>query len=169
MLVALIELSSLDMTVDWGVESLRLSLFSTAVVPISDRDWEAITGQPEAETRQNVPGGKSYAGIFADGQLTLTSLSDRVAVFLSGVPKEPPNQELPSLGAWESVRETFEKKTCGWLSNVRNPIIRIGFGAVLTHRTKSMGDAYRELKQLLRSVNRAGLTNLNSEISGVSA
>lgn len=141
------------MAVDWDVEVLRLSLFSTAVVPISDRDWEAITTVPEAETRQNLPGGKSYAGKFSDGQLTFTSLGDRIIIVLSSIPKEPPQQEMPSLGPWETVRETFVKNTCRWLSEVSNPIIRIGVGAVLLHRTDSRRDTYRELKSLLRSVN----------------
>jgi hypothetical protein len=141
------------MAVEWAVESLRLSLFSTDVIPISDRDWEAITTQPEAETRQSVPGGKSYVGNFADGQLTLTTISDRIIIVLASILKEPRNQELPSVGTWEQVRETFVKNTCGWLTNLRNPIIRIGFGAVLLRRTDSRGDAYRELKSLLKSVN----------------
>ena len=46
------------MSLDWGVDVARLSLFLSEPYPISDKDWTIVTGQEEAGTRQVVPGGK---------------------------------------------------------------------------------------------------------------
>jgi hypothetical protein len=56
------------MEIKWAVENVRLSLFSKGTVVVTDADWKALTGQQEADTRQNVPGGRTlrrrttYAG-----------------------------------------------------------------------------------------------------------
>ena len=59
------------MALNWSVQFLRLSLFSSTDVVLSDKDWKAITGEDEASTRQNIPGGKVFAGQFLGGQLNL--------------------------------------------------------------------------------------------------
>ena len=59
------------MPLDWAVQLLRLTVFSNAPIPVSERDWHTITGQEEAENRIAILGGKAYSGRFAGGQLSL--------------------------------------------------------------------------------------------------
>jgi hypothetical protein len=49
------------MDLDWQAEFVRVSLFSNASIKISDDDWKHITGQDEAATRTQIPGGHALA------------------------------------------------------------------------------------------------------------
>ena len=90
---------------DWGVELLRLSLFSPGSVSIADADWEAVTGQKEAETRQVVVGGRRHVGNFAGGSLTMQAIAQRLDLVLSQAQVVPSELQegrlrLPVIGAW---------------------------------------------------------------------
>jgi hypothetical protein len=140
----------------WSVESLRLTLFSSEPISISDADWSVITGQAEAETRQNVAGGKRYIGKFGGGQLIVGTVGQRLDIVLSWL---PPEQQidfmaagLPLIGGWDAVREVFVGGTQTWLEGVKSPILRMAFAAVLLSETKSVTDSYQVLGEMLKSV-----------------
>jgi hypothetical protein len=140
---------------DWRVESLRLTLFSSETLTVSDADWSAITGQPEAETRQKLPGGSRYIGNFAaGGQLTVEAVRQRLDVSLMWAPsgQQTDSPEFPVIGAWDQIRDTFISSTKRWLEVVKFPIVRIAFAGVLLSETTDVTDSYRALKELLRSV-----------------
>jgi len=141
---------------DWRVESLRLTLFSSENITVSDADWSGITGQQDADTRQKLPGGLRYIGRFAAGQLTVAALGQRLDVVLSWVPSErqaeSPSIELPDIGAWEGVRDIFVAATQKWLESLKFPVIRIAFAPILLAETANVVESYGVLKDMLRSV-----------------
>lgn len=73
------------MSLDWGVQLARLTLFSSEQLTVSDKDWQAITGQEEAETRQTIPGGRSLSGKVLNGQLNVVATGMRADVVLSAI------------------------------------------------------------------------------------
>jgi hypothetical protein len=131
---------------DWRVESLRLTLFSSENITVSDADWSGITGQQDADTRQKLPGGLRYIGRFAAGQLTVAALGQRLDVVLSWVPSErlaeSPSIELPDIGAWEGVRDIFVTATQKWLESLKFPVIRIAFAPILLAETANVVESY---------------------------
>jgi hypothetical protein len=142
------------MAIEWAVENVRLSLFSKAAVLVSDTDWKALTGQQEADTRQNVPGGRILAGPYDGGQLNLAGTANRADIIQTSVPGDAssPAPRLPTFGAWDEVRDKFVKFTAAWLKNIEFPIVRIAFGAVLLAPVKDRKVAYEGLDDLLSSV-----------------
>jgi hypothetical protein len=141
------------MTAAWKVNALRLTLFSTQAVAVSDKDWTAITSQEESETRQVVLGGRTMSGRFGGGQLQLSALGTRVDIRLVAVagnnPEQPPS---PVIGDWLPTLETFVDATSGYLKHIPFPIVRIAFGATLLAETADRIGAYEILKSNIKSV-----------------
>src|SRR5215472_13906013 len=120
------------MAIDWAVENVRLSLFSKAAVVVTDADWKALTGQQEAETRQNVPGGRVLAGPHEGGRLNLAGIGNRAGIIQTSTPASADVAPLlPTFGKWESVRDKFVNVTSAWMRNVEFPVVRVAFGSVL--------------------------------------
>src|SRR5262245_34225157 len=71
------------MSLDWGVEQARLSLFLSEPYRISDKDWTVVTGQEEADTRQAVPGGKRLSGTVPTGVMHMSAAASRFDVILT--------------------------------------------------------------------------------------
>lgn len=144
------------MALNWQVELLRLTLISSEPVALAESDWTAITGEAEAATRQNVTGGKRYAGAFAGGQLTLAGVGQRVDLVLNWQQPpqltEVPQQSLPSIGTWDQIRDRFTNATEKWLTAIKFPVIRLAFGAVLLSETGGLVQSYQVLQELLKSV-----------------
>jgi|SRR5208337_4341430 len=141
------------MAMDWGVELLRLSLISPGSLSIADSDWEAITGEKEAETRQLVQGGRRYVGKFAGGSLLLQAVGNRLDVILSPLPESNPQDfRVLVIGDWKVVREAFVQATTRWLDASPITANRIAFGAVLLAEAKTVREGYELLKTLLSSV-----------------
>ena len=59
---------------------------------------------------------------------------------------------MPSLGPWNDVFQTFENTIAKWLSKATIPTVRLAFGALLLHQVNSREEAYKELDDLLFSV-----------------
>jgi hypothetical protein len=140
---------------DWIAESLRLSLYSSEVIGLSEKDWSVLTGQDEAETRQTVPGGgKRYSGRFGPGQLMLAGFGTRADVILSGLPADQASEtmEFSAVGAWDESRDFFVKATEAWLAQLSFPVVRLAFAPILLSETKDVVDSYEVLKGLLQSV-----------------
>lgn len=142
------------MPLDWGAQLLRVSLFSTGPVQISDSDWALVTGEDEAPTRQALPGGRQLSGKFQDAQLALVAIPGRLDFVMT--PMENEQQLLDSkiavVGQWDEARERFFDFTSRWITNASFPVIRIAFGAVLICPTTDIRDSYVHLKKLVKSL-----------------
>ncbi len=141
------------MSLDWGAQVARLTLFLRDPYSVSDKDWLTITGQDEAETRQAIPGGKRLSGRVPNGALQVAAAGHRFDVVLSAVELEE-NEELviPSVGALDETLKTFVESTCKWIDQTNPPVVRAAFGVVLTCKTETRDGAYQHLKGLLKSL-----------------
>jgi hypothetical protein len=77
------------MTINWETENVRFSLFSNAVVHLTDQDWHNLTGQDEAETRKAVLGGHVFSGHFDGNLLSFAGTGNRADIVLSSAPDAP--------------------------------------------------------------------------------
>jgi hypothetical protein len=140
----------------WAVQQLRLSLFSTGPVTLTEaRHWKLLTGQDEAENRVAIVSGKQYSGKFLDAAVSLSfsgSRCDIVAVVEDSErdPTKPP--ALPTFGPWEKVVENFCKTVFPFIEGFGFPVNRVAFGGGLLAPADSKEDAYRQLAALLQSV-----------------
>jgi hypothetical protein len=143
------------MPLTWGVNTLRLSLFASGQVTVSDKDWKLLTGQDESEVRQIIAGGKRLNGKFAGGVLTLVGFNDRADILLSpdeAIIEKEDEISLPMIGDWDKTREEFVRATSKWLEAGLFPFKRVAFGTTLLHQTKDRSESYNALKDLLDSV-----------------
>jgi hypothetical protein len=89
------------MPLEWVVEQLRASVFSGNPVTVTERDWEVITGQEEAEMRSAIAGGKVFSGSFLGGNLSLAYSGPRIDIILNAVLKADTGEPgLVSFGPW---------------------------------------------------------------------
>jgi hypothetical protein len=142
------------MPVDWVTEQLRLSVFSDHPVTATEREWQRITGQEEAENRTAIAGGKMFSGSFQGGTLSLAYSGSRVDVILNATLRETTDApELPSVGPWSDASVSFrDDNVKKWLEQTTVPIVRLAFGAILLHQVDSRESAYKKLDELLISV-----------------
>lgn len=141
------------MAIEWAVENVRLSLFSSAAANVTEQDWQKLTGQQEAEARQAIPGGRIFGGRYEGAQLSLSGTNNRADIILTSPPPELTDEpRLPTFGAWAATRDMFVQLTKKWQIAERFPLVRVAFGAVLLSRADSKVDAYSRLKNLLSSV-----------------
>jgi hypothetical protein len=141
------------MSLDWGVEVARLSLFLSEPHRISDNDWTIVTGQEEAETRQAVPGGKRLSGTVPTGMMHMSSTGSRFDVILSTAEiGEGEEVQLPSVGPLDETFKSFFESTSKWIEEVKPSVTRIAFGSVLTYKKADREEAYRHLAELLKSL-----------------
>ncbi|MGA7452958.1 MAG: hypothetical protein WBW73_17325, partial [Rhodoplanes sp.] len=146
------KLRGADMVLDWLALQLRLSLFSSEPMPVSEVSWTAVTGQAEAENRAAVPGGKQYSGKFSGGILTVIQTSARADVILA--PDETSvklDDQFPAIGKWDESSESFASLVLPFLEGMEASIVRIAFGAVLLSGAQSKEHAYETLDWLLDS------------------
>jgi hypothetical protein len=141
------------MSLDWGVDVARLSLFLSEPYPISDKDWTIVTGQEEADTRQAVPGGKRLSGAVPTGVMHMNATASRFDVILTAAEiGEGEEMQLPSVGPLDETFKSFLESTCRWIEKVKPSVTRIAFGSVLTCRTADREETYRLLGTLLKSL-----------------
>jgi hypothetical protein len=142
------------MALEWGAESLRVSLFSNAPTSVNDEDWRALSSQTEQYNRQTTLGGLIFSGNIDGGQLNLSGINKRVDIILTTIPPTTPVSEgrLPTIGQWEAARDRFSSFTSAWIETAKFPIVRVAFGAVLLCPTASRHESYTVLKRLLTSV-----------------
>ena len=133
------------MSLDWGVQLARLTLFSSEQLTVSDKDWQAITGQEEAETRQTIPGGRSLSGKVLNGQLNVVATGMRADVVLSAIEiDDTQERSLPVIGSIDDVLTAFFASTNKWVTEMRHPIVRVAFGTVLLFKTGDREQAYSD-------------------------
>jgi hypothetical protein len=136
------------MDLDWQAELVRVSLFSSVSIKISDDDWKDITGQDEAATRTQIPGGHALFGPALDGRLSIVRSGSRVDCILSA----PPSDRYLKIGPWPETIDNFRKATVPWIGALKFPITRIAIGSVLLCEAENRDRAYKLLGTLLKSV-----------------
>lgn len=140
---------------DWAVQQLRVSLFSSAAVTLSEAHWKAITGQDEADNRIALPGGKQYSGKFLDAAFLLGFTGSRcdVVATTEEIVVEPDKEaKLPVFGEWKALSTTFAERLIPFVRDFEFPIIRIAFGAVVLMPAGSKEEAYKMLARYISSV-----------------
>jgi len=142
------------MSTEWAAEQLRVSLFSSEALGVTEDDWCALTGQSEAETRRSIPGGRVFSGRFEGGLLNLSGVLNRTDIVFSAAPPEEASAEpqLPTTGSWESARDKFYDFAHVWVETRKVAVTRLAFGAVLLCETTDRKSSYEVLKSLLTSV-----------------
>jgi hypothetical protein len=142
------------MPIEWSVNILRLSVFSSGPIAASESDWRMLTGQEEAPARNAIPGGKHYSGPHLGGQLSLVVQGERIDVVLqAGDRSEGTELKLPVVGALQEVEHNFVDAATYWLRQISFPAVRLAFGAVLMVEQPSLTAAYETLRSLIKSVN----------------
>jgi len=143
------------MALDWSVQQMRVSLFSSEAFPVSESGWKLLTGQDEAENRVNVPGGRQYSGKLLDGLLALTVTLNRVDIVLAFDPTKPmeiSSAQIPLVGKWIEVWPSFAAAVEPFLETATSPIVRLAFGASLLALAPSREETYKNLASSLKSV-----------------
>ena len=139
-----------------GRQSSFASLFfSSGAIKISDADWQLITGQDEAETCTQIPGGRDLVGSAFGGQLAMAQSGSRADCLLS--PKQqdgamPSTNYFPQVGPWAETIDNFSKTTIRWLNTLQFPITRIAIGSVLVCKAANRDRTFELLANLLKSV-----------------
>jgi hypothetical protein len=139
---------------DWTCETIRLSLFSTGGVQITNEDWTNLTGQAEAEKEQKGAGRRVMASALMGGQLSLTAVGNRCDCVLSPIANvdEISEEQVPSVGQWPTCFDQFQKATEAYLPKFGIPISRIALGVTLVSLHKERLDAYKAFAQQVKSI-----------------
>jgi hypothetical protein len=143
------------MSLDWRVQHAGLTLFSSEQITVSDKDWQAITGQEEAETRQTIPGARSLSGKVLNGLLNVGASGARADVILNAaveIDHSTEKRTLPVIGSIDDALTTFFESTSKWAAEMRHPIVRVAVGAILLSGADNQEQAYQQLAELLLSV-----------------
>jgi hypothetical protein len=138
---------------DWAVQQLRVSLFSSAAVHLTEaRHWKLLTGQDEAENRLTIPGGKQYIGKFLSGVLNLAFSVQRCDIIAIAQMTDPTKPTLPIFGPLSEVLDKFLVGVCPFVETFEFPVVRLAFGGTLLAAAKSKEDAYIQLGECIQSV-----------------
>jgi hypothetical protein len=152
------------MTLDWVAENFRVTAFAAEPLHLTEKQWQTVTGQDEAESRTQVPGGRAYSGPALGGYLLLTYSGNRTDCVLSPTPDK--RGDLQSVGPWRPASETFSECTQRLLVELGKPIVRLAFGAVLLLREENREAGYRRLDDLLTSVTiKPGMRDFNFRVN----
>ena len=146
----------LAMASEWLTQTLRASLFSRDAVQPTEKAWTLITGEPEAENRVAVPGGRQYWAKFLGGILGVTFSGYRVDIVLTvDAQNATPTEErmtLPCIGKWSDLSGPFSSAVESFLENFEIPAVRVAFGAIAMAPAQSRDESYGNLSRLLKSV-----------------
>jgi hypothetical protein len=141
---------------EWSAEQIRLTAFALpgAANPMLERWWEAIVGTPPDEATTNLKMGlRTLAGSFHTGKLILKLELNRIDWLF--VPQGPDpatglSGEFPSLGPIHENLKLFTDITERWLNQDDIPdLVRIAFGAIVTHPEPDRRSAYLRLPDYL--------------------
>lgn len=143
--------SSIEPSLHWEAESLRLTAFPVSPLELKDNEWwKEIVGQ-EPENRIEKPRRmrRDDEGPYGSGRLLLRIQPFRVDWILK-VP-EPINEaegKVGTLGPLEKVLPSFADIMKKWLAN-GPPLQRLAFGAVLNSPAENRIDGYKALTRYL--------------------
>jgi hypothetical protein len=141
------------MALEWKVESLRLSLFSSEVVKLGVDDWKALTGKDTPEIEQKVIGQHTMAGPLLEGRISLSASGSRLDCILAAPPPTDPAQTyVPVFGHWPDTWKELVGVTEPWVAGTGVPIVRMALGAVLLSPQPTLDEAYKSLLGSLKSL-----------------
>lgn len=143
------------MPLDWICESVRLSLFATEAVRLSADNWKLLTGQDEAEKEQKGGGRHVFTGKVLGGQFSLGAVGNRCDLVLGPVRtgEDIREEAIANIGQWPSALSDFQKSTEAFLEQVSFPVARMAFATGLLHPTESLTDAYKALREQVKTLN----------------
>jgi len=141
---------------EWAAEQIRLTAFplAGAANPDPEQWWEAIVGTPPDESIANVKMGlRTLTGSFHAGKLILKLELNRIDWLF--VPQGPDlanvlSDEFPNIGPITEKLELFSGIAEQWLGRNDIPdLLRIAFGAIVTHPEPDRRSAYLRLPDYL--------------------
>lgn len=135
----------------WGVETVRLTVFVLEPSPIDVTWWERLLSEPP-ETRVSRPreGAHRDEGAFQKGKLVLNIAPLRID-WLYTIGANSSEQDLPILGPFSETELPFYEVMYKWLS-MCPPIKRIALGAVLFQAASSRPAGYTQIANYLPHV-----------------
>lgn len=141
---------------NWRVETLRLTVFSTAMPEVSTiRWWEIVTGQPsETKTLQARAGTLQEIGPLKEGlcNLSLECQPQRIDWLFSPILKEKKElTEFPTFANFPDGITLFKEILFPWLGQCP-ATSRLAFGAVLSQLVGNRTTGYELLGGYLPSV-----------------
>ena len=137
---------------DWQVENLRLTAFLVSpVIPEEMHLWKSLMGKVPDQIR-NLPQQQLVTedGPYLTGRLHVETSNNRIDWKLFHDPKNHPHG-LPTLGPYVDFEDQFRQLMLSWIDNCP-AINRIAYGCVLLLPTEGIKEAYRNLNDLLPSV-----------------
>ena len=140
----------------WQCERLRLTAFTTEVVPFKNQNWwkEVVSYDPDTTTNDNKSGTYLEIGEYEEGQLTLGIQGKRIDWIYSVKLELDKNREIiPSIGKFDTSLQEFRKLTEKCLKIANLPIInRLAFGASLFDPVKNHNVGYKKISKYLPSI-----------------
>ena len=140
---------------EWQVEHLRLTAFpdSTMKIPVINW-WEKLTGQqPESRTFRPKSDELLEEGAFETGVLALHIQPFRIDWRLTRAnPKGIPDEEIPMIGEFPMVLESFLNLMQKWLQDESPQLGRLAFGAVLFLPVENHQAGYERLSAYLPNI-----------------
>jgi hypothetical protein len=137
----------------WQVETMRVTVFPTEVVP-TDRSswWDHFVGIPPETVVARPKAGQFQArGDFEGRQLALQIQPGRIEWVVGSLAKAPEEAEeslLSSLGPFPEVLNSLSKVVIPWLREAP-PLQRFAFGAVLLQPVDTVRSGYALLQKYL--------------------
>jgi hypothetical protein len=144
------------MPLAWICESVRLSLFSPEAIRLSSDNWKLLTNQDEAAKEQKGGGRHVFSSPLFGAQFSLGAVGNRCDCILAPVTGADQLREdlVPSVGQWPTPLEEFQAATETFLGKVHFPVSRIAFATSLLHQTGTIPEAYKALRDQVKTLNR---------------
>ena len=145
---------SLPDTSCWQAQSLRVTAFPSPSATISQPKWwsELFGTEPEVRNLRPARGEHVETGPFDKGTLTLQINPIRIDWILT-VNQNAILDEMPYLGAFPEIGDTFMKLMAEWLALASAPLIqRLAFGAMLNQKVGGREEGYNLLSRYLPNV-----------------
>jgi hypothetical protein len=137
----------------WQVETMRVTVFPTEVVP-TDRSswWDDFVGfPPETVTTRPKAGQLQARGDFEGRQLTLAIQPGRIEWAVGPLAKALDEESyVASLGPFPEVLQSLSKVVVPWLPQIPS-LQRFAFGATLLQPVDSVRAGYKLLQKYLVS------------------
>jgi hypothetical protein len=141
---------------EWTAEQVRLTVFplAGAANPNPEPWWEVIVGAPPDESTANPKMGlRTLVGTFHAGKLVLKLELNRIDWLFVPQDRDPAvvvSGEFPSIGPATENLALFSGIAERWLSRDDIPdLVRIAFGAVVSHPESDRRSAYLRLPDYL--------------------
>lgn len=129
---------------------MRLTLFTSALLPASETLWTTLTGQtPETDQYQPRELVRLQFGVLGDFAVTAQVTAVRTDILLG-----PPPLAVPGI-TFAPLSNAVDQLTAlvgPWLDKLDAEILRIAFGAVLLHPATDRTEAYDILGRYVPSV-----------------